>query len=435
MNLIVNKTSVLNGQVTPPGSKSHSIRAILLAVLGHGESILTNVLCSNDVQDAINVARALGVNILEVGNKLLLKSKGLPLVVKVPEINSGNSGITTHFLMPMLGLRKQAEQPIILNCQEQMRTRPIRSLVTALIDLGLTIKYLKCPHTLPIAISGSLQGGKTQVDGITSQYLSALLLALPCASHDSEIHVKDLQERPYMEMTLDYLKEQDIQFTHHYSNDTDIYHIPGRQHYKNIFKKIPADFSSTSYILAAAALIPGKVIVQGLDIHDYQGDKQLITILRRMGADITLQSKNLIIRGGKKLTGINVDARDCPDLLPTLAVIGTFASGKTNIYHVAHARIKETDRIHSMRDGLKRMGAKIDENEDSLTIHQSPLYGNHLCGYGDHRTVMALSIAGMIAEGSTMIDSAAAIHKTFPKFIELMQSLGAQMELEGEIVR
>ncbi len=434
MHLIVKQTATLNGQATPPGSKSQSIRAIILASLCDGESVIENVLHSDDTYDAMNVCRQLGATISEFDNRLVIKHQGLPFNTTIPEIHSGNSGIATHFVMPLLGLRQNTNQPIVLNCSEQMRARPINPLVDALTHLGLTIHYLKNTNTLPIRITGKLIGGKTQVAGITSQYLSALLFALPCALEDSEITVKNLQERPYAEMTLHYLKEQGIQFSHHFKNDMDTYQILGRQKYKNSQMIISSDFSSASYLIAAAALIPGKVILQGLNMADSQSDKQLIGILQEMGADILVEPTRLLIRGGKKLSGIEIDAKDIPDLLPTLAVIGTYASGKTRIYHVAHARIKETDRIHSMREGLTRMGAKIDEQEDGLTIYQSTLKGSHVKGYGDHRTVMALSIAGLIAKGTTWIDDSDAIHKTFPTFVTMMQSLGAKMEVESAAV-
>ncbi len=433
MNLIVNKTLILNGQVIPPGSKSQSIRAIILASLCQGESALTNTLHSDDTQDAINVCRSLGAKISESDHILTIKSMGLPLKLLNTEIHSGNSGITTHFVMPILGLRQNTDQPIILNCSEQMRARPIKPLVEALINLGLSIKYLENENTLPISISGKLRGGKTYVDGITSQYLSALLFALPCASGDSEIKVKNLQERPYAEMTLNWLKDQGIHFHHLSTGDLDTYKIKGRQKYKNIYTTIPSDFSSASYLIAASVLIPGEVILQGLNMADPQGDKRLVTILQEMGADIVINPTHLHIRGGKKLSGIKIDANDIPDLLPTLAVIGTYASGKTEICNVAHARIKETDRIQSMANGLGSMGAKIDERDDGLIIYQSVLQGTQVKGYGDHRTVMALSIAGMIADGTTIIDDSEAINKTFPTFINVMKSIGAKMEVENAI--
>ena len=430
MNLMVKKTIKLNGQVRSPGSKSQSIRAIFLAAMCEGESILKNILHSEDTQDAINVCKQLGVRITEQNHILTIESDGLPLDVLNSEIFSGNSGITTHFVMPILGLRKNIDKKIILNCGEQMRARPIKSLVDALTNLGLDIAYVDHSNTLPVSITGELKGGKTWVDGITSQYLSALLLALPCARNDSEIKVADLRERPYVDMTLNWLLEQGIQFSHQSCGNIDIYEIKGNQKYKCIHSSIAGDFSSASYLIAAAALIPGEVVVAGLDMTDPQGDKRLVSILQKMGADIVIEPTRLIIRGGKALSGIKIDANDIPDLLPTLAVIGTVASGKTEICNVQQARIKETDRIHSMAEGLIRLGAVVEESDDGLTVYESKLQGCFVKGYNDHRTVMAFSIAGMLAQGTTTIDDSEAINKTFPDYIHAMQTLGAIMEVK-----
>jgi 3-phosphoshikimate 1-carboxyvinyltransferase len=257
-------------------------------------------------------------------------------------------------------------------------------------------------------------------------------MALPLVSQDSEITVEDLHERPYMEMTLHWLDQQNIAYTHQRIQNRDIYKISGRQTYKPFDTNISGDFSSASYLIAAAALLEGSVELQGLEMNDPQGDKRLVTLLQEMGADIRVEPTRLLIRGGKPLKGIKIDANDIPDLLPTLAVIGTQAEGKTEICHVAQARIKETDRIHSMTEGLRRLGANIEEYPDGMVVYQGKLQGGRVKGYGDHRTVMALGVAGLLSTDKTIVEDCEAINKTFPNFIEIMQSLGARMEASRE---
>lgn len=437
MNLIVKKTQALQGSATPPGSKSQSIREILLALLSKGESVLENILDSDDTRDAIKICQDLGAEITHEKiknidtNKLIIKSQGLPIKPNTLKLNSGNSGITTRFIIPLLGLRENSDQPIILDCAEQMRARPIESLVVALRHLGLSIEYLDKANTLPISITGNLIGGNVEIDGITSQYLSALLIALPLANKDSEIMVKDLYERPYMEMTLSCLDKQNIFYTHEISKNTDIFHISGKQHYKKFQTHIGGDFSSASYLIGAAVLLDGRVELEGLNMKDHQGDKRLVNLLQEMGADIIIEPTKIIIQGGKTLRGIRVDANDIPDLLPTLAVIGTQAEGKIEITNVKQARIKETDRIHSMTEGLRRLGAHVDEFDDGLTVYQSTLRGDKVKGFGDHRTVMALSIAGLLATGKTVVEDSESVNKTFPEFVRIMQSLGALIKEEN----
>ena len=407
-HLQVQKTSILAGQVVPPSSKSQSVRGMILALLAEGESRLMNPLDSDDMQDAMSVCMQLGAEISFGKDRLIIESGGLPIKTEVQNINTGNSGITTRFVLPLLGLRQNTEQPIIMDCGEQMRARPIQSLVDALRVFGLTIQYLDKKGQLPVAISGQLKGGTAEVDGMISQYLSALLIALPCAKTNSEITVKNLHERPYVEMTLNWLKEQNIHYSHFRTEDSDTYQIQGNQKYKQVNTVIAGDFSSASYLIAAAVMTLGRVELQGLDMQDPQGDKRLVNILREMGADIVMTPTGLIIQGGLALQGLKIDANDIPDLLPTLAVIGTYANGKTEIRNVRQARIKETDRIHSMTQGLTRLGARVEEYPDGMTVYQSQLHGVRVKGYDDHRTVMALAVAGMLAEGSTVIDDAEA---------------------------
>lgn len=430
MHLLIHQTSTLTGQVTPPSSKSQTIRGLVFSLLTQGQSILSNVLDSDDTQDAIRICQQLGAKITWVGNtQLIIDSHGLPLTPTTPTLYSGNSGITTRFILPLLGLRQNNEQPILLDCGEQMRARPIRPLVDGLLNLGLNIRYTAQEGTCPLAISGSLKGGITEVAGLSSQYLSALLIALPCAKYDSQIIVYDLHERPYIEMTLAWLQEQQIHYIHHHGDNHDVFTIQGKQRYHSFQKSISGDFSSASYLIAAAVLMQGQVVVTGLDMQDPQGDKRLIAILQEMGADIRVKSKSLVIQGGRPLKGLKIDANDIPDLLPVLAIVGTQATDKTEIFNVKQARIKETDRIHSMCEGLTRMGTQIEEYPDGMTIYRSQLRGAKVEGFDDHRTVMSLALAGLLATGNTLITDPQAIQKTFPTFIEVMRSLNARMEL------
>lgn len=430
MHLYIHKTTTLSGQVTPPSSKSQTIRGLIFALLSNGKSELNNVLDSDDANDAIRVCQQLGTKITQTHDKkLIVDSTGLPLRANADTIYSGNSGITTRFILPLLGFRENHQQSIILDCGEQMRARPIRPLVTALNNLGMRIAYMEKEGSCPIAVSGHLTGGTTQIDGLSSQYLTALLIALPCAKNDSQVTVQNLHERPYIEMTLQWLQEQNIHYTHEKIANTDTFKIKGKQHYQPFHKTISGDFSSASYLITAAALMQGQVELTGLDMQDPQGDKRLVSILQDMGADITIQPTQLIIRGGRTLTGIKIDANDIPDLLPALAVLGTQALGKTEIYNVKQARIKETDRIHSMREGLERMGARVEEYPDGITVYCSKLHGAPVKGFDDHRTVMSLALAGMLATGETQIDEAEAIQKTFPTFVKVMCAMGARMRL------
>ncbi len=434
MNLIIKNTKTLNGVLTPPPSKSQTIRALFIATLAKGTSTIDHALDSTDTSSAIAVCSALGATIQHKKNSdgtLLLEvtSGGTPLYTSETAIYTGDSGITSRFLMPILGLRADVDSPAIVDCGDQMRKRPFAPLIQALSNFGMSIASLDGNESYPIRVSGPLKGGETSVEGITSQFTSALLMALPLAAHDSILTVEHLNERPYVVMTTQWLQEQGIHYEWINENETDTFKIKGGQHYHSFTKKIPADFSQASYMIAAAAISEGEVIIEGLDMEDPQGDKKIIEIIQKMGAQITVDYRRLIIRGGTQLHGISIDCNDIPDLVPTLAVLGTIAEGKTILTNCAHARLKETDRIHSMATELKKMGGKIEERPDGMTISENALTGTALHGYGDHRTIMALAIAGLKAEGETTIDTAEGIQKTFPEFVELMRGLGADMKL------
>jgi len=433
MKFLVRHTGKLLGEAQPPSSKSHTVRALLIAMLAKGTSRIINALDSEDTRAAMECCRRLGAEITAIKNytgglDIKMTSRGIPLEPIETEIYTGNSGITTTFLMPIAGLRADAETPLKLDCGEQMKKRPLGPIIEALNGLGMEVRPIGGNESCPVRIKGRLEGGYAKIDGINSQYLSALLLALPCAPKNSEICVSNLKERPYVDMTLDWLAKQDIRLGHFKKDKTDIYKIIGRQNYHAFEKTIPGDFSSASYIIAAAAILPGEVIIHGMDMDDPQGDKRLVPILQSMGADIKIDGQDLRIHGGNPLKGMIIDCEDIPDLLPTLAVIGTIAEGKTTLLNSENARIKETDRMKSMSEELKKMGAAIEERKSSLVIRQSRLHGTLLHGHSDHRTIMALAVAGLLAEGQTEIDTAEAVGKTFPGFVETMNSLGADIK-------
>ncbi len=425
MQLIIKKNSKFSGNIFLPTSKSETIRGLFFSLLAKGKSKIHHFLESDDTNDAISVCRKLGALLHKNNNKVMIESEGAPFDIPNNHIYTGNSGITTHFVLPLLGFRKNSTEVVTVESGKQMQQRSINSFVNALKQLGLKIEYILNDGFLPIRISGDLMGGNANLDGITSQYLSALLIALPLAPRDSILTVKNLHERPYVNMTLRWLDEQNISYSHQYIEQEDIYHIKGRSSFNNFQKKMSGDFSSASYFIAASLLLNGEIELQGLDMKDAQGDKQFISLMRNAGADIEISSSKVIVRGGRSLAGMDIDAKDIPDLVPTLAVIGTQMKSRLKIYNVPNARLKETDRIHSMAEGLRRLGAKIEEFEDGITIYPTRLTGNKLEGFHDHRTVMALCVAGMCADGETIIENAEAIHKTFPDYVKLMQKLGA----------
>jgi 3-phosphoshikimate 1-carboxyvinyltransferase len=410
--------STLAGEILIPASKSHTIRAVSIAAMANGISVLRNPLISADALSSIAGAREMGAEI-ETGKDWIIKGVGGKPQDSCKMIDVGNSGTTLRIQTALSAL---AGHPVKFDGDKSIRTRPMFPLLTALEKLG--VRVIESAHgKCPFVIQGPIKGGKTNVNGISSQFLTALLIACPLAENDTEITVEDLHEKPYVEMTLDWLRKMNIQFE---QKGLDWFYIKGKQKYNAFDRMIPADFSSAAFSACAAAITQSELLIRGLDFADYQGDKALFTYLERMGVKLTHTAEGVRLEGGK-LKGIDIDMNDTPDALPALAVTACFASGTTRLLNVAQARLKECDRIAAMVTELTNMGAQVEELKDGMVIHQSQLTGTQVHGYDDHRMVMALAVAGLAAEGETVVDTAEAIDVTYPSFMEDMRTLGANM--------
>jgi 3-phosphoshikimate 1-carboxyvinyltransferase len=432
MKLVVKKTEKIFGEVDIPPSKSHSIRGVVFASLAEGTSRLKNFLESEDTRAAVEACIALGAKIHNEGIDLVVTGfNGRPKVSHEIMINTLNSGTTTNIIASVAAL---SDIKITIDGDESIQERPVQPLLDALKNLGVdavSVRKNGCP---PIIIHGTLKGGKTEVDCRSSQYLTSLLITCPLAPNDTEIEIKNLCEKPYVDMTLNWLDGLEINYENKYFEKIKVY---GRQKYKAFQRKIPADWSSATFFLAAGVMLAGVekekggILIKGLDMKDTQADKEVIDYLRRMGADIKIEREGIRVKKSA-LKGCALDLNNTPDALPVMAVLGGYANGITVLKNVAHARIKETDRIKAMVTELKKMGAKIMETDDGMIIEHSGLKGKRLNGHFDHRIVMALSLAGMIADGRTEINTAEAINVTFPNYVEFMKKLGGKINYEED---
>jgi 3-phosphoshikimate 1-carboxyvinyltransferase len=308
---------------------------------------------------------------------------------------------------------------------EQIQARSIGPLMEALNDLGAKCTSLRNNGKAPVEVAGQLKGGKTRIAATTSQYLSSLLMCTPLAADDSEIEVTVLNEPDYAQMTLDWLDKQVVEYE---NQQLRRFKIKGNQSYRAFDATIPADFSSATFFLCAAALLGDDVTLLGLDFSDSQPDKAVVGYLRAMGADISVAPASVAVKTAP-LEGIEIDMNKTPDALPAMAVTAAFAQGTTKLVNVPQARGKETDRIKCMAEELKKMDVDVEELPDGLIINGSQPQAAELNGRNDHRIVMALSLAGMGIDDQCTIDTAEAMRVTFPDYVELMRSIGANMEI------
>lgn len=422
---VTSHKSLLNGTVIVPASKSHTIRGVIIAALAGGESVLQSPLDSLDTRSAADAARAFGVKVsVEHDRWVIAGVDGNP---RVPEdvIDVGNSGTTLYMMM---GAAALVDGWSVLTGDHQVRRRTAAPLISALKPLGAEVFSTRGDGMAPLVIRGRITGGATSVAGISSQYVSSLLLACPLAAEDSEITVTVLNERPYVHMTLDWLARQGI---HPVINDamTSI-KIPGGGRYQSFERKIPADFSSAAFPLCAGVLAGGSVTLTGLEMDDPQGDKEIVQHLMKMGAIIETSDAGLTVRGGA-LRAVEIDMNAIPDAIPVMAVCACFAEGTTVLHNVPQARIKETDRIAVMAAELTKLGADIKELPDGLIIRGTGLRGGRVHGHADHRVVMALALAGFAADSPVTVDTAESADVTYPGFWDMMRSLGGIMKIRG----
>jgi 3-phosphoshikimate 1-carboxyvinyltransferase len=430
MKLIVEK-SRLKGTVAIPGSKSHTIRAVAIAALAAGQSLIRDPLDSSDTRAAVACYRAMGAEI-DTSDPKCWKVAGTGGRISTPEqiIDVGNSGTTLRVAMGSAALAA-TDQRISFTGDEQIQTRPVGPLIESLNDLGAKCTSLRDNGKVPVEITGKLAGGKTAIAAATSQYLSSLLLCAPLASADTQIDVSLLNEPGYVQMTLDWLDKQQIEYENEQMRK---FSIKGNQSYKAFDAQVAADFSSATFFLCGAALAGDDVTLLGLDFADSQPDKAVVDYLKTMGADISVGSDSVVVRACG-LHGADLDMNETPDALPAMAVTAAFAEGTTKLLNVPQARNKETDRIACMAQELKKMDVEVEELPDGLIIAGGGPKSAELCGWADHRIVMALSLAGLNLDGQSSIDTAEAISVTFPDYVELMRYIGANMNVTDSVGR
>lgn len=416
--------SQVSGDVEVPPSKSYTHRAITISALGPGGSVKRPLL-SADTRATIRAAEAFGAEIAIEGETLAVAGAGGG--PKTPEnvIDVENSGTTLRIMAAVAALTDGA----VLTGDASIRRRPNGPLLKSLCDLGGEAFSIKKDDCAPLVVRGRIRGGRTVLDGsVSSQFLSALLISCPLAEGDSEIEIKgELKSRPYAEITLEMLRAAGAKI----ETDFERFAVQGGQSYDLGGYTVPGDFSSASYLLAAAAVTGSSLSVRGLR-PSKQGDSAIVSILQEMGAKISWdRSEGVLEIEGRELSGVEVDASLTPDLVPTIAVLGSVAEGQTVVKNAEHVRHKETDRLRAMAAELSRMGAKIAERPDGLVIEGGRLRGARVSGHHDHRIVMALTVAGLVA-GDTTVDTAEAVSVSYPGFFEEMARIGASVQVRRE---
>lgn len=422
-------SSGVAGTASAPPSKSYSHRAILAGGFST-DTHVNNPLVSADTRATMRAVEAFGGTVTTDGDTVRIDGFAGEPGVPADVIDCANSGTTMRLITATAGL---VDGWTVLTGDDSLRSRPQGPLLDAITQLGGRGVSTRNNGQAPLVLEGSISGGEVSIPGdVSSQYVTALLMAGAVTAEGITITLEtELKSAPYVEITREVLGDFGIDTKETRSG----YAVTGEQSYAaaNGTYAVPGDFSSISYLVAAGVLAGEDEVVVRRARPSAQGDEAILEIIRAMGGAVSWEeSRGEITVSQSALEGVTVGVEDTPDLLPTIAVLGAAASGETRIEHVEHVRYKETDRVAVMARELEKLGAAVTEHEDELVIHgdESALRGARVDGADDHRIVMALAVAGLVAEGRTTITGAEHVDVSFPAFFDVLYDLGANITRE-----
>ena len=420
MRVTIEKSDI-KGKATAPPSKSYTIRGLMCAALARGESEIVHPLYADDTEAAVRVLSDIGVGVEQ--SKDLWRISGGDLRQPDTDLYCGDSAATLRF---MTAIGAIVPGRCRLTAGASLAGRPVGPLVEALRRLGVDCSSDN--GVAPVTVNGGRsKGGETELPGdVSSQFLSALLLVSPFAEEGMHIRLTTpLESKPYVAMTLECMARFGINVTASAGMD-DFY--TAKQTYQPTSYEVEGDWSSASYLLALGA-VTGEMEVDNLNSQSLQSDRAMLDFLRQMGAEVEVSPGAIRVRGSK-LKALRADLSDCIDLLPTVAVLAAVAEGTSEFEGIGRARLKESNRVAAVREGLERMGVKVAEEENRMLITGSNLKGAVVDSHDDHRIAMAFSILGTRA-GNTTINGAECVSKTFPEFWDILKSIGGRLKIDG----
>jgi 3-phosphoshikimate 1-carboxyvinyltransferase len=410
----------VDGAIRPPGSKSYTNRALLLAGLASGTSTLSGALFSDDTLHMARGLAALGLEVHadEAARTFTITGAGGMVPADRASVYVGNSGTTARFLAPMMALGRGTYE---LDGDEAMRARPIQPLLDAMAALGARAKSVRDNGCLPIRIEGGgFEGGRTRMPGsISSQFFSALLMVGPRLGRGVVLDVEgELVSKPYLEVTAQAMKAFGATLKHDAFRRFEVT-LGG---YEATAYEVEPDASAASYFFAAAALTRGRVVVKGLGSSSLQGDLQFVRLLEKMGCRVRQTATETEVVGPPKLSGIEADMAGLSDTAQTLAAIAPFANGPTRITGIGFIRKKETNRIAAMVTELTRLGVRAEEEKDGLVVYPGSPRPGRVETYDDHRMAMSFSVLGLAAHGIDILNPR-CVSKTFPEYFSELEKL------------
>ena len=420
MNCKIEK-SKLNGTITCPSNKSYTHRAIFLAALSDGKSIVKKILRSNDISATISACRGFGVEVEEVEDKVTINNT-IDSTVDSSMINAENSGTTIRIAIAIAAL---SGGNTTLTGDESLRKRPMQPILDSLETMG--VKTESDDGKPPVHINGKIEGKEISIKGdISSQFISALMIIAPRLPEGLTINVEgELVSKPYVDLTIAIMKKfgVEVKIEEEYRK-----YLITHQIYKPTTFSIPSDFSNLALLLAANVLLGDGLRIE-ISLGDMpQGDEAIVDILERLGVNVILEEDIIKTESPLLLKGGKFDLSDTPDLLPAIAILALKSEKPIELFNVKHARFKETDRIAILSRELRKIGLDVEEKEDGMILKKSKeVHGAELNSEHDHRLFMAFSIAGMFV-GECTVSDPDSVKVSYPEFISDMKNAGAELK-------
>ncbi len=417
--------SQLKGIIHAPASKSSMQRACAAALLSKGTSTIYNPGHSNDDKAALDIIQKLGAKVEVESSEVRVQSHGVNPIAN--EIDCGESGLSIRMFTPIVAL---SDKEITINGSGSLETRPMDFFDDILPQLGVKIK--SNDGKLPMTVQGPLVPANIEVDGsLSSQFLTGLLMAYSAAgAKDVSIKVKDLKSKPYIDLTLDVMKQfgmnvpENKNYKEFVFNSESTHDSPLTTHQYTV----EGDWSGGAFLLVAGT-IAGSITVRGLDLSSTQADRRIMDALMNANAAIAMEAKGVQAHPGG-LRGFEFDATDCPDLFPPLVALAAYCEGETKIKGVRRLKHKESNRAVTLQDEFDLMGVKITFDDDIMIIHGGEVVkGADVHSHHDHRIAMACAVAALGANSETVIEEAYAVKKSYPDFYNDLKSLGANVSL------
>lgn len=406
--------STIMGTVYAPASKSYAQRAIAIAMLANGCSTINGIDKGGDVEAVLEVAQNICGDVKLIDRKATISGGDFDSSKR--EIFIGESGLATRLLTPIASL---FNYPITITGHGSILTRPISMMQEPLEQLG--VQFESNNGYLPIEVCGAMSGGNIEVDGsLSSQFISGLLISLPMCENDSVVQVKELNSKPYIDMTVEIMKLAGVNII---NEEYKTFRIKGKQYYKPIKYSVEGDWSGASCLLVAGA-VAGEITISGLMADSKQADAAILKALESAGAKISINNDNITVCSDS-LSNFDFDATHCPDLFPALAVLAANCKGTTRIIGTSRLTHKESDRAATIKSLLESLSIKVDlSHPDTMTITGGEIKGGvTVDSFNDHRIAMAAAVAALNASAPITIERADAVNKSYSNFWDDLSQL------------